>query len=321
MPGSSSPTGGEPAQGSQSTAGSSSPQRGQPGTSGPQNGSEAGGTPGSEPGGQQQGQTADSGTSGLPGESGLPGPQSPGGQAGESGQPGDSSGQAGNDLPSYGEAGTGNGDLVYGSEDDPFGTIGSNTTGTGSGGDEDAASGSNGGGAGDSAGDSAGNNSAGNNGAAGSTQARVGELDERLEEGYGEFDGMILAERERAQGMGDDEEQNARTRGAYGGGMPGEEGGQGEGDQQEGPIIARNSRSNAGGGYMPDSDNREGDFDDSSQGEQYPVPEDIPEGNDDDVVARQLREAAMSEPDPEVRERLWDEYRRYTGLPVDDGEE
>jgi len=32
------------------------------------------------------------------------------------------------------------------------------------------------------------------------------------------------------------------------------------------------------------------------------------------VVARQLREAAMREPDPELRERLWDEYRAYTGL-------
>ena len=30
-------------------------------------------------------------------------------------------------------------------------------------------------------------------------------------------------------------------------------------------------------------------------------PEDIPSGRDDDVVARQLREAAMTEPDPELR--------------------
>ena len=43
----------------------------------------------------------------------------------------------------------------------------------------------------------------------------------------------------------------------------------------------------------------------------YPPPKDIPSGNDDDVVARQLREAAMREPDPAVREKLWDEYRRY----------
>ena len=46
----------------------------------------------------------------------------------------------------------------------------------------------------------------------------------------------------------------------------------------------------------------------------YPPPEDIPDGNDDDVVARQLREAAMREPDPAVREKLWDEYRKYKGI-------
>ena len=48
--------------------------------------------------------------------------------------------------------------------------------------------------------------------------------------------------------------------------------------------------------------------------ETFPAPDDIPSGRDDDVVARQLREAAMSEPDPELREALWDEYRNYTGI-------
>ena len=45
-------------------------------------------------------------------------------------------------------------------------------------------------------------------------------------------------------------------------------------------------------------------------------PEYIPDGNNDDVVARQLREAAMREPDPEVRERLWNEYRKYKGIEI-----
>lgn len=240
-------------------------------------------------------------------------------QSGQSGMPGSDSrgpaGQADNTLPSYGEAGTGNGGLIYGSEDDPFGTIGSNTTGAGS--DN---------GAGNEAGGNSGDATSGR-AAAGSVQARIGELDARLEESYGEFDGMILSERERAQGMGENE-QSAQTRDNYGGGggggMPGGEdaaGAGGSGGDQGGPIIARNSSSNAGGGYMPNSSNREGEFDNGPQGEQHPVPADIPAGNNDDVVARQLREAAMSEPDPEVRERLWNEYRRYTGLPVNDDNE
>ncbi len=42
-----------------------------------------------------------------------------------------------------------------------------------------------------------------------------------------------------------------------------------------------------------------------------PLPPDRPDARDDDVVARQLREAAMAETDPELREQLWEEYRRY----------
>ena len=41
------------------------------------------------------------------------------------------------------------------------------------------------------------------------------------------------------------------------------------------------------------------------------MPADIPDGKDDDIVARQLREAAESEQDPELREKLWEEYRKY----------
>ena len=39
--------------------------------------------------------------------------------------------------------------------------------------------------------------------------------------------------------------------------------------------------------------------------------DDVPDAGDDDVVARQLREAAENETDPELREKLWLEYKRY----------
>ena len=41
------------------------------------------------------------------------------------------------------------------------------------------------------------------------------------------------------------------------------------------------------------------------------IPTDIGDGANDDVVARQIREAAMNESDPVLREKLWEEYRRY----------
>lgn len=45
------------------------------------------------------------------------------------------------------------------------------------------------------------------------------------------------------------------------------------------------------------------------------IPEDIPDAANDDVLAQQIRTAAENEPDPEKRRKLWDEYRKYKGLP------
>lgn len=67
-----------------------------------------------------------------------------------------------------------------------------------------------------------------------------------------------------------------------------------------------------GGGGAGSSGPDVGDGGDSMGGEgDDRVPADVGDGSDDDIVARQLREAAMKEEDPELRERLWDEYRAY----------
>jgi hypothetical protein len=47
------------------------------------------------------------------------------------------------------------------------------------------------------------------------------------------------------------------------------------------------------------------------QGDASRVPADVGDGRNDDVVARQIREAAIAEQDPAIRAKLWDEYRRY----------
>ena len=155
---------------------------------------------------------------------------------------------------------------------------------------------------------------------------RLAVLDDALGRGYEEFDGLIIAERARARrqsneagsdpgGMNEDPSAGSGGGGAgpQGGGrpaMPGE-GGAGGGGQ----VIARGGQEGqpqAGGSGASTGGLRGGPAGDDT--ETYPVPEDIPEGRDDDVVARQIREAAMTESDPELREALWDEYRRYTGL-------
>jgi hypothetical protein len=41
------------------------------------------------------------------------------------------------------------------------------------------------------------------------------------------------------------------------------------------------------------------------------VATEIPDGNDDDVIARRLRKAAEQETDPELKDKLWKEYVEY----------
>ena len=46
------------------------------------------------------------------------------------------------------------------------------------------------------------------------------------------------------------------------------------------------------------------------------LPEDIPTAQNDDALAAQIRYAAQNETDPVKRELLWNEYRKYKGLPT-----
>ena len=77
--------------------------------------------------------------------------------------------------------------------------------------------------------------------------------------------------------------------------------------------TAQGGGTNSGGGALPDIP--PGKTDTRSVSIPPPVaaviPKDIPDAKDDDVVARQLREAAMAESDPDLRQALWDDYKRY----------
>lgn len=126
---------------------------------------------------------------------------------------------------------------------------------------------------------------------------RTDALDEALRRGYETFDGFILGERERAQ-----TESNNAGSVAIGGSSGG-----GAGQPQTLPEVQ-----GAAGGVMAAIQTSASSP--ASPTETFPPPEDIPIGRDDDVVARQIRETAMNEPDSVLREALWDEYRQYTGL-------
>lgn len=144
---------------------------------------------------------------------------------------------------------------------------------------------------------------------------RVDQYDRELEEQMQVFDGIILGQRQENIARANEDGAGDAT-----GSMPGGNGGFG-GDStfESAPLLTTASASttadpnnNRTGGVLPDApgDNREGDYQNQS-GANSNIPPDISDGSDDDIVARQLREAAIAERDPELKEKLWDEYRKY----------
>ena len=143
----------------------------------------------------------------------------------------------------------------------------------------------------------------------------TGALDAELMAGLGEFDEMLLREQERVKASAPrtDAGNGGGGGGASGddadGGADGGSGDAGEGMQAGGEGAGTQTAGGraTGGGQRgaaaPGSWNQPG----GSGGQ----PEDIPDGSDDDVVARQLREAAEKETDPELKKKLWEEYRKY----------
>ena len=138
---------------------------------------------------------------------------------------------------------------------------------------------------------------------------QVAILDGELERGMGEFDAMILEQQTARRRAQREQSRQEPVQTASAGGVIAGQGGQESGEEGGfGRAIGGGSYSVGGGmggvgaGRVPPDTAK------------YPPPADIPSGNDDDVVARQLREAAMREADPAVREKLWAEYRKYKGI-------
>ena len=142
------------------------------------------------------------------------------------------------------------------------------------------------------------------------TNGLITELDSTL----GEFDERLLQEQQRVKA------QTPRTESSGGGlaggsaGAIGNEGGEQSeipsGDEKQGETSAEQSQEHESEGGQSTS-SQTGTPGKSMPGSGQDIPEDIPDGSDDDVVARQLREAAEKETDPELKKKLWEEYRRY----------
>lgn len=138
----------------------------------------------------------------------------------------------------------------------------------------------------------------------------LADLDRELAESIGAFDEMLLKEQERVAAR----QPNRRESGSMGG--AGGTGGKDQGHGGEEGVAA--------GGAPTDQKAVNGD--DSGAMETAAAGEVAQKSGgagavsrsgrdrlsvDDDIVARQLREAAEKETDPELKEKLWEEYRKY----------
>jgi hypothetical protein len=135
-------------------------------------------------------------------------------------------------------------------------------------------------------------------------------LDHELEGALREFDQRMREEMERlAEETTDAERSGSRSSG----GQAGYEGGAGGGSPGGSPRQGEGEARGDAGGETRDGSDSGGEVGGSGPGGagSSRVPADVGDGSDDDIVARQLREAAIAEDDPELREKLWDEYRRY----------
>jgi hypothetical protein len=133
-------------------------------------------------------------------------------------------------------------------------------------------------------------------------------LNRQLDQALERFDGNILTERDTIA-----DQENVNAGGLPDGELAGEasewEDADGTGSGTAG--TAGGDPGDSGDGAAPASpgSRRQGDYRHTASADT--IPDDIPDGADDDVVARQIREAAMAETDPELREKLWEEYRKY----------
>lgn len=131
-------------------------------------------------------------------------------------------------------------------------------------------------------------------------EEKAGQLDAQLNDKFAKFDDLMLGERE-AVAKSDNEGGSGTGSYGMGNGEGDDNGGYGEADDPLQTAMASGSSRSGSlgvGGDIP--------VDSISD-----APADVGSGQDDDIIARQLREAAQKERDPELRAKLWNEYRKY----------
>ena len=131
-------------------------------------------------------------------------------------------------------------------------------------------------------------------------------IGKELDESIGGFDEVLMEEQREVQSVG------RNTEGFGSGGSTGSSGGISLGEQAAGAMGSGGGGGGVAGfpGEVTQSPIESMSAEEIAQR----TPDDIEVLVDDDIIAKQLREAALVEEDPELRERLWEEYRKYRGI-------
>lgn len=140
----------------------------------------------------------------------------------------------------------------------------------------------------------------------GGLPGRESELDKELNESIAIFEGKILDARNDVIGSTPPPKTNEEIPGvAVLGGTGSDD--PGDGTFEENAEVEPAMPDVIQQGRMPEG----AEVASAEQGSQVLIPEDVPDPQGDDIVAQQLRELAIAETDPELREKLWEEYKRY----------
>ena len=114
--------------------------------------------------------------------------------------------------------------------------------------------------------------------------------------------------------------QMAQERSAAAGGAGGGAGADGQGSSTASAEMSGTEVSSDGASSSVESSELELPSTKPEDGTNLPgsgkIPDDIPPADNDSVLEEQIRQAATDETDPVIKEKLWNEYRKYKGLPA-----
>ncbi|NND81173.1 MAG: hypothetical protein HKN50_01960 [Gammaproteobacteria bacterium] len=162
----------------------------------------------------------------------------------------------------------------------------------------------------------------------GMTEQEMKELEKELDESLGDFDEEIQREKTYAEERANDNADEG-TLGGVGTFETYEGDGEGAASKRQRQASSSSNKTGQASASSSSDADAEGDggdpglreakqsdaagnVDDALDEELAEQKDDIPDLRDnDDIVARQIREAAERETDPELRKKLWEEYRRY----------